>query len=141
MLQQSVVLLVDDDPGVRQALTRALTFENFGVVGAANGLEALRGFGEHQIDVVLLDQDLGPEDGWQTLEQLRKVQPEVPVIIMTGRPVRCPARSVPGDEALMRKPLDLPLLFQTLGALAARSHERRSVSGAPQLRREPGAVA
>jgi len=125
MIQRPVVLLVDDNASVRQSLTRALSFENFGVVVAANGEEALRGFGENQIDVVLLDQDLGRESGWDTLEQLRKMQPGLPVIIMTARPERRTTHSTQGVEALMEKPLDLPLLFRTLGALAAETHTKR----------------
>ena len=123
MIQRPLVLLIDDNASVRQSLTRVLSSENFGVVAAANGEEALRGCGENPIDIVLLDQELGRESGWDTLEQLRKMQPRLPVILMTARPGERPARSTQDVEALMVKPLDLPLLFQTLGDLAAQKQK------------------
>ena len=124
MADSPVVLLVDDNSSVRQSLTRALSFENYEVVAAANGAEAMRGLGGNSIDVVLLDQDLGLESGWDLLEQFRKLQPGLPVIIMTARPER-PARSTQIVDALMEKPLDLPMLFQTLDSLAARTGPNR----------------
>jgi two-component system OmpR family response regulator len=131
---RSIVLLVDDDPSVRQSLARALTFENFDVLVAANSDEALRGFAENPIDVLLLDQDLGRESGWDTLEQLRNRKPGLPVIMMTARPEQRTVRSTQGVEALMKKPLDLPLLFEILDALAVQTHEKRLLSGTPPRR-------
>ena len=119
MIQKPVILVIAHDAGVRQALERVLSDENFGVVCAANGTEALRRFWEHSIDVALLDQELGRECGWEALKQLRKVRPGLPAIIMT---TRCESNGAPAEqngETLMTMPLDLPLLFQTLDALCA----------------------
>jgi len=107
---------VDDDYTVRQSLEQALILENFRVVAAANGQEALRGFGEHRIDILLLDLNLGQETGWDTLRQLRQIQPLLPVIIMTGNPGQCAPRSTRVD-AFMEKPLDLPVLIRKLTEL------------------------
>lgn len=140
MIDLPVVLLVDDNASVRQSLIRALSFENFGVVAAANGGEALRGLGGNAIDVVLLDQDLGRESGWDTLAQLRQMQPGLPVIIMSARPERGPEHAIERVDALMEKPLDLPLLFQILGALAAQSHAKRLAAVPRSQRPNPVAV-
>ena len=123
-MQRPLVLLVDDNPSVRRSLARALSFENLGVVEAANGEEALRSFEENPIDVVLLDQELGLESGWDTLEALRKLEPGLPVILMTARPEQRTPASTQNVQALMKKPLDLPFLLQTLGALAARPQQQ-----------------
>src|SRR5438046_9105660 len=72
------VLVIDDDSKVRQSLGRALTTENYGVVSAANGREAMRHFDENRIDVVLLDLNLGPESGWDIFENLAALQPMHP---------------------------------------------------------------
>ncbi len=129
MRQRPVILLVDDNPSVRHALNRALAFEDFKVVVAANSQEALRGFQENPVDVVLLDQDLGPESGWDTLELLRKQQPGLPVILMTARTPQRTPHSTQSIQALMEKPLDLPLLFRTLSLLLEQSHPTPFPSG------------
>ena len=109
-------------------------------MAAANGGEALRGLGGNAIDVVLLDQDLGRESGWDTLAQLRQMQPGLPVIIMSARPERGPEHAIERVDALMEKPLDLPLLFQILGALAAQSHAKRLAAVPRSQRPNPVAV-
>ena len=119
MIQRPVVLLIDDNASVRRSLVQVLSCENFGVVAAANSAEAVRGCGENPIDVALLDQELGAESGWDTLEQLRKIKPGLPVILMMAQTEQRPAHSTQGVEAQMAKPLDLPLLFQMLDALAS----------------------
>jgi DNA-binding NtrC family response regulator len=107
---------VDDDNIVRQSLEQALTLENFCVVTAANRQEALHGFGANRIDIVLLDLHLGRESGWDTLAQLRRIQPLLPVIIMTGHHGQRIPKTTRVD-AFMEKPLHLPTLFLKLNEL------------------------
>ncbi len=113
------ILLVEDDLNVRQALTQALTVENFSVVAAANSDEALSGLAANSIDVLLIDHDLGSESGINTFAQLRKIQPNLPVILMSARSGRNTAFFAKGVNAVVEKPLlDLPLLFRALSELA-----------------------
>ena len=111
------VLLVDDDLGIRQALTHALMLEEFRVVSVANGRDALHQFEGQRIDVVLLDLNLGPESGWDTFHKLKEICPRLPVVIMTGYPERA-FSGVDRAEAFMEKPLDLAILFRKLKELA-----------------------
>ncbi|TAL00325.1 MAG: response regulator [Verrucomicrobia bacterium] len=122
VIQKTTILLVEDDLTVRQALTNALAFENFGVVEAATSDEALRGLAANSIDVVLLDLDLGVENGGDTFEQLKKIQPTLPAVLMSARADHRAAFSAHGVNAVMEKPLDLPLLFRVLSTLATRAH-------------------
>jgi|KBSSwiStaDraftv2_1062776.scaffolds.fasta_scaffold2970940_1 two-component system nitrogen regulation response regulator NtrX len=108
------VLLVDDDANVRQSLEQALLKENFRVVAAATSQEAIQQFGEKRVDIVLLDLNLGKENGWDTVEKLRKIRPRLPVIVMTGQPEQVPSSAKAKSEIFMEKPLDLPALFQKL---------------------------
>jgi DNA-binding response OmpR family regulator len=119
------VLLVDDDPSVRQSLERALKLENFHVLPAANRQEALSSFGSNRIDVVLLDLNLGREDGLETLRHLKKMEPLLPVIIMTAHLDRADSLSADDIRTVLEKPLDMPLLFGKLSEAASESGQRR----------------
>ena len=65
------ILLVDEDLPVRQALERALTVENFQVVFAATGHEAVQRFG----DVLLLGLNSRNDGGWDTVLRLTALKP------------------------------------------------------------------
>ena len=127
------ILLVDEDLPVRQALERALTVENFQVVFAASGHEAVQRFGEYQIDVLLLGLNSRNESGWDTVKRLIALQPLLPVIITTGRPGHQVSADAPAVDAWMEKPLDLPILIQTINELASQTpdHRRRLVNERP----------
>lgn len=78
------VLLIEDDPAIRRALTRSLTDKGHAVTSAPNGLEGLRIAVEGQPDVVLLDLGLPDIDGHSVLPMLRVVR-QVPVIVVSAR--------------------------------------------------------
>lgn len=119
MTSKITTLLVEDDAVVRQALTQALAMEGFNVVPAANTDEAMLGIAANPVDVLLIDQDLGLESGINTFAQLRKIQPNLPVILMSARSERNTAFFAKGVNAVVEKPLlDLPLLFRELSELA-----------------------
>ena len=107
---------------VRQALGRALTVENYHVVSARNGQEALSEFSrrpaDQPFDVVLLDLNPPNENPWMTVKHLAAVQPGLPVVAMTTRveehTLTIKARVL---DALMEKPLDLPRLMDVLDQL------------------------
>ena len=136
------ILLVDEDLPVRQALERALTAENFQVVFAASMHEAEQRFGEYHIDVLLLGLNSRNESGWDTVQRLTALQPLLPVIITTARPGHQMSANTPAVDAWMEKPLDLPVLIQTLNELASQTpddrrrvlNERPASVGNPLLR-------
>ena len=75
------VLIVDDDPSVRQLLRIILEVEDFDVVGEANdGVEAVPQAIELRPDVVVLDQQMPNRDGAATAEMLRESLPEALII-------------------------------------------------------------
>ena len=129
MAQKTNVLLVDDDVTVRQSLKLALVSEQFGVVVAANGMDALREFGENHIDVVLLDLNLGEESGWDTLVKLKEIRPMVPVILMSGPPENRARHSNGSKEVFMEKPLDLAALFAKLQDMAEAAAGHPPING------------
>ncbi len=114
------VLLVDDDPSVVAALTGVLRSEGYDVIQAFDGLAALQHF--HTVggaDIVLLDLNMPVKGGWDAFEQLTAINPLVPIIVITARPDQQSLAAAAGAAALMEKPLDIPLLLETMQKLLA----------------------
>ncbi len=118
------ILLVDDDPAIRQILRRLLADEDYEVVTAANGLEALE-MTDASIDLVLLDLNMPVKDGWDTFETLSFKYPWLPIILITARPNQFFPALASGVGALLEKPLDFVKLFDTVRALLEEPAEVR----------------
>jgi phosphoserine phosphatase RsbU/P len=82
----SKILVVDDFPTGRRLLAHKLK-ENYNVITAASGIEAVALAEEHRPDIILLDVEMPEMDGFQTLEHLRNgvIDNAVPVIFVTAR--------------------------------------------------------
>lgn len=78
------VLVVDDEQSMRIFLTNILLKENYSVVTASSGAEAVNRVTCDEPDVVLLDLRLPDMDGMMVLEKIKKALPAVPVIIITA---------------------------------------------------------
>ena len=80
------VLIVDDEPNIRRMLAALLVGEGYEVRDAPDGVSGVAAAAEGLPDAVLLDLMMpGPLDGLATLAQLRERDPELPVIMMSGR--------------------------------------------------------
>ncbi|MHB8522869.1 MAG: response regulator [Limisphaerales bacterium] len=119
------ILLVDDECSIREALSKILRGENYEVVLAENGEQAIERNGAGRIDLLLLDLNLPVKNGWATLEWLAEVNPLLPVIIITGRSEQRALAEKAGADALMEKPLDVPCLLQTIRELLDETMESR----------------
>jgi len=80
------VLIVDDDPAIRDFTRRVLEKAGFQVTTATGGIEALELMRQQARDIVLLDLEMPDLDGAATLKQIRQQWGLVPVIIQTGYP-------------------------------------------------------
>jgi len=78
------ILIVDDEAFIRENLERILAEDGYRPISTESGEEALKQVGEEEIDLVLLDLNLGSKSGLDVLKALREVDPEVLVIIITG---------------------------------------------------------
>jgi DNA-binding response OmpR family regulator len=79
------ILLVEDDPLIREFAVQALRQEGFEVIQAADGEEAVAWFRRTIADVLVTDVQLpGKVDGWQIAERCRERAPQLPVIYATG---------------------------------------------------------
>src|SRR5580698_2928302 len=79
------VLVVDDEPNIRELVQVALKFHGCTVITAANGKDALRQAEASQPDLVVLDVMLPDMDGFEVCRRLRAAGNEVPVIFLTAR--------------------------------------------------------
>jgi CheY-like chemotaxis protein len=97
------ILVVEDDPLVREFVVEALREEGYHVIHAASGEEALAWCKRRVAELLITDIRLpGEVDGWQIAERCREHHPELPVIYATGFSPVAP-RPVPGS-LLLQKP-------------------------------------
>ena len=78
------VLLVDDEEHFRQALAKQLSVRGFRVLDVSSGGEAIKLVRHKSPEVIILDQRMPGMDGIQTLKELKKIRPEVQVVMLTG---------------------------------------------------------
>jgi len=78
------VLVIDDDPAIRELIAEYLGENELRVTGVATGDEMMRALAEHAIDVIVLDLRLAGEDGMDLARKLR-VDSTIPIIMVTGR--------------------------------------------------------
>lgn len=79
-----LVLIVDDEPGIRATLADVLEDDNFRTIVAHDGPSALELIVNRQPDLVFLDIWLTGWDGIETLERIKEVSPKLPVIMISG---------------------------------------------------------
>ncbi len=79
------VLVVDDEPAVRQALDRALRFEGFETELAEDGHAALMAHAARPADAIVLDVAMPRMDGLEVCERLRSAGDATPVLLLTAR--------------------------------------------------------
>ena len=78
------ILVIDDEPTALEVLRRILEVEGYKVVTAINGQDGLEQFKKTPCDLVITDMVMPIKDGLQTILDLRKVEPNLPVIAVSG---------------------------------------------------------
>ncbi|MCD5315158.1 response regulator transcription factor [Kineosporia babensis] len=85
MIRPDRILVVDDDPGIRDLLGSALEFSGFRVTAVADVAEALRQIPDGEFDALVLDVMLPGTDGFDLVQLLRSRGEQVPVLLLTAR--------------------------------------------------------
>lgn len=111
-----IVLVAEDDPMLRDGLVTLLRDYRWEVHGAADGCEALALMRAHPIEVVLTDLLMPRMDGLQLLGRIREIDPELPVIVLTGFGTldRCAQLLRAGATDFLTKPCDEDVLLHVL---------------------------
>lgn len=78
------VLVVDDDQVIRDLIISFLSFSGYEVSGAQNGKEGLDIVKEHQPDLIISDIHMPQMNGFQLLKEVKDINPDLPVIFITG---------------------------------------------------------
>ncbi len=105
-----LILLVEDEELLLAGVQEMLEIQGYEVVTAQNGSVALACLSEHAVDLVITDLVMPQMDGIDFVAQLRKVNPDVPVIVVSGSTRNIMQRygidtiQVPGANASLPKP-------------------------------------
>ncbi|MFC4536805.1 response regulator transcription factor [Sphaerisporangium dianthi] len=126
------LLVVDDEPALREALQSSLEFEGYEVGLARDGAEALDALARAAYDLVLLDVMMPRVDGLTACRRLRAAGSQVAVLMLTARDAvgdRVSGLDAGADDYLV-KPFELDELFARVRALLRRG-ARQAVSSLP----------
>jgi len=83
-LKNIKLLLVDDEERFRTTLSKRLAEKGLAAETAGNGIEALKIVKDRHVDVIVLDIRMPEMDGIETLRQVKKIDAEVEIILLTG---------------------------------------------------------
>ena len=101
------VLIVEDDPAIREVLLEALEGEQIPAVAVANGMDALTAVSIRIPSVMLLDLNMPELDGEGVLRELKERHVDVPVLLMTADPRGTEFWTEEGVSGHVPKPFDL----------------------------------
>ncbi|MCX5227636.1 response regulator transcription factor [Streptomyces sp. NPDC005389] len=127
------ILIVDDEPAVREALRRSLAFEGYGTQDAVDGLDALARMESYAPDLVVLDVQMPRMDGLTAARRIRASGSTVPILMLTARDTvgdRVTGLDAGADDYLV-KPFELDELFARIRALLRRSSYASATASGP----------
>lgn len=117
------LLLVDDDPGLLKLLGMRLVSEGYRVDTAESGQQGLRVLAKERIDLVISDLRMDEMDGMRLFSEIQKVQPGMPVIILTahGSIPDAVSATQQGVFSFLTKPVDKDALYKAIDEALERS--------------------
>ena len=83
-MQERSILVVDDEPEMRTALTHALSRSGYSVETASNGFEGLSKFKKKDFNIVITDMKMPEMTGMEVLEGVKRISPQIPVLMITA---------------------------------------------------------
>ena len=121
--REARLVVVDDEPNLRDLLVTSLRFAGFDVATAASGAEALTLIADVEPDLVVLDVMLGDMDGFEVTRRLRERGVRVPVLFLTARDdvASTVAGLTVGGDDYVTKPFSLEELVARIRAVLRRT--------------------
>ena len=122
------ILIVDDDPAIRDVVSDILEMSDYCVETACNGAEALDRIRDDRPAAVLLDLMMPVMDGWEFLREYKDEAPAapVPVVIMSAAQDASQAVDKLGAQAFLAKPFEIETILAIVGRVAT---DARHLSG------------
>lgn len=112
MSSSKPILLVDDDPTIREFVSLVLEDEGYVVMAAPNGVDGLRRVQDQTPSVIILDMHMPIMDGWEFASAYRATQPpHAPIIVMTAAPSAREAAAEVNANGVLPKPFDIDELI------------------------------
>ena len=139
------ILIVDDDTAVQTTVRLLLERAGHSVVAAGDGRKGLALFEKEDFDLLFLDIFMPGMDGFETMRLVRQLRPQIPIVVISGRPISPDEGSAPdfltmatrlGAVSSLQKPFrPAALLAAVTNCLEAAKHLSSNSS------RSPGGVA
>jgi DNA-binding NtrC family response regulator len=129
--KRPTILVVDDEPAIRELLEDVLKWERFRILTATSADEAIRFLAESRVDVVVSDVSMPGKSGQELLTFLKSTYPHVPVIMITGFSDRTMLKKLmaSGADGFFTKPFHSNELIATVHrVIAMRRRTDRSAS-------------
>lgn len=116
------VLLADDEPGIRNLITRYLERAGFLVTAVVHGGEALAHLAAHPVDLLITDLVMPETEGIEMIMHLRRTHPQLPIIAISGGDPSSPGDFLHiagklGAQRTLRKPFDCETLLKVVREL------------------------
>ena len=128
------ILVVDDDKNTRMLLKAVLEAENYTVITAENGVDALEAMDRNHVDLVVLDIMMPRMDGYEFTETLRQGNNNLPILMVSAKQLPADKHRgfLVGTDDYMTKPIDEEEMLLRIKALLRRAkiaNERKIVVG------------
>ena len=113
------ILIIDDEAPVRKLLKKLFEKNNYEVLEAANGIQGIKLFNEQHPDLIISDLIMPEKEGLETIREIKKSNPDVPIIAISGGGLADPkiylniARNL-GAVRTFSKPIDNEILLSTI---------------------------
>ena len=125
------VLVVDDEPNIVDIISMALRYNEYDVVTASNGREALDEVASSRPDMIVLDVMMPELDGFQVAKRLSEQRSDIPILFLTARDTtddKVRGLTIGGDD-YMTKPFSVEELLARIGTILKRTGRGRKENG------------
>ena len=118
-MRHATVVVAEDDYALRSLIVAALCRQGHAVLEASDGVQLVRLLASHEVDAVLLDVRLGADDGISLAYELRQMQRDVPIALLSGDSSEAEAmrRAAGLTDVFLSKPFTIPDLAVTVNRL------------------------
>jgi two-component system nitrogen regulation response regulator NtrX len=138
-MEEPLVLIVDDEEGIRESLSDILEDEGYGILTSGSGEEAIKTLREQNPDLIFLDIWLPGIDGIRTLKEIKEINPDLPVIMISGHGnIELAVKATKmGAYDFLEKPLSLDrVLLATKRALERKTLEMENKALKQNLKKQ-----